>query len=92
MCLGKELQLNLIELPKAERLRKGPEGFMAWIDYFEHWQEEARMNQINYPPVQRALEQLQVLSQDAEARQMAEARERALRDEISELKIGRAHV
>ena len=47
------------------------------------------MNQISYPPVQEALAYLKALSGDEEARRLAFVRERALRDEISELQGAR---
>lgn len=47
------------------------------------------MNQITYPPVQQALAHLKNLSADDEARRLAFVRERALRDEISELQGAR---
>ncbi len=41
------------------------------------------------PPVQRALEKLRALSADAEARYWAEAREKAIKDEVSLLEEAR---
>ena len=43
------------------------------------------MQQIDYPPVQKALERLRGLSADAEIQRLAFVRERALRDERNEL-------
>ena len=83
--LGDELQLNIIELPKADRLGLAQKSLRAWVSFFEHWQEESTMNQIVYPPVQQALERIRELSADAETRRLAFVRERALHDEISEL-------
>lgn len=87
--LGRELQLNIIELPKADRLGMGSADLAAWVAYFKHWREETTMNQITYPPVQQALTHLRALSADDEARRLAFVRERALRDEISELQGAR---
>ena len=42
-----------------------------------------------YPPVQRALEKLRELSADAEARYWAEAREKAIKDEVTLLEEAR---
>ena len=83
--LGDELQLNLIELPKADRLAAGAPALAAWVTFLEHWQEKQRMQQIDYPPVQQALERLRGLSADAEIQRLAFVRERALRDERNEL-------
>jgi predicted transposase/invertase (TIGR01784 family) len=81
--LGRELQLNIIELRKADRLGQLPERLSAWIAYFEHWREESTMSTHAYPPVQRAIEKLRALSGDEEARYWAEARAKALSDEAS---------
>ena len=43
------------------------------------------MNQLSYPPVQEALRQLKDLSADNDTQQRAQMRERALRDEVTEL-------
>ena len=47
------------------------------------------MQQIDYPPVQKALQRIRDLSADAETRRLAFVRERALRDERSELRTAR---
>ncbi len=87
--LGRELQMNIIELRKAERLGQLPERLSAWIAYFEHWREDMTMSTHPDPPVQRALEKLRALSADAEARYWAEAREKAIKDEVSLLEEAR---
>jgi predicted transposase/invertase (TIGR01784 family) len=66
--LGRELQLNIVELRKADRLGQLPERLSAWIAYFEHWREDTTMSTHTYPPVQRAIEKLRALSADEEAR------------------------
>jgi predicted transposase/invertase (TIGR01784 family) len=98
--LGPELELHLIELPKARRLRRlGYEPALAgalgaWIDFFEHWNDEERMAGIDEPAVRQALVRLHDLSADEEARRMAFVRMRALRDErairLGEREAGRA--
>jgi hypothetical protein len=55
----------------------------------EHWQEESRMAQIDYPPVQQALMRVRELSADEETRRLAFVRERALRDEREALQAAR---
>jgi predicted transposase/invertase (TIGR01784 family) len=90
--IGNELQLNLIELPKADRLGlKHPtqSALSAWVALMEHWQEEDAMTEIAYPPVQQALGILKNLSADEEARRLALVRERALLNEITELNAAR---
>jgi flagellar biosynthesis/type III secretory pathway protein FliH len=47
------------------------------------------MAAIAYPPVQQALEHIKALSADAETRRLAFVRERALHDEVSELRAAR---
>ena len=47
------------------------------------------MAAIAYPPVQQALEHIKALSADAETRRLAFVRERALHDEVSELRAER---
>jgi predicted transposase/invertase (TIGR01784 family) len=93
--LGGELQLNIIELSKADRLIKAGKvldqsahvttALAAWVLYFEHWKEENIMNQIAYPPVKEALKQLTALSADEKTRRLADMRERALMAERTEI-------
>ena len=100
--LGDELELNLIELPKADRMAgigdsqfwggasaPLPAALAAWVTFMEHWQEESRMEQIDYPPVQQALMRVRELSADEETRRLAFVRERALRDEREALQAAR---
>jgi len=87
--LGRELQLNIVELTKADRLGQLPERLSAWIAYFEHWQEETRMSRLSHPPVQKAIGKLRAMSADEEERYWAEAREKALRDEVTLLAVAR---
>ena len=91
VVLTSSLQLHLIELPKADRLRSAaqPAILADWIAYFEHWQEDRIMNAITHEPIRQAMQQLQDLSADEEAQRLAFVRERALRDEKSELKAAR---
>jgi predicted transposase/invertase (TIGR01784 family) len=89
VCVGREIQLNIIELPKADRLGVAAGDLAAWVAYFKHWQEEAAMNQIIHPPVRQALANLKMLSGNDDTRRLAFVRERALRDEISELQGAR---
>lgn len=102
VLLGSELQLNIVELRKADRLSMAgkPHGrnakktispaLAAWILYFQHWQEDSIMNQIDYAPVRQALAQLHALSADEETRLMAERRELALIAERTEIEAALA--
>ncbi|HAA44782.1 MAG TPA: hypothetical protein DCE28_04665, partial [Halomonas sp.] len=83
VSLGNVLQMNLIELNKADRLGL-PEGpLRAWITFFKHWQEELTMANVAHEPVKRAMSRIRELSADEETRRLAFVRERALRDEVS---------
>ena len=86
VTLGEELQLNLLELRKADRLQQISGALADWIALFRHWQEEDIMGQIADEPVRTALDKLKTLSNDDEARRLAFLRERALLDERSLLK------
>lgn len=86
VLLGKELQLNLVELKKADRLGLAPGPLEAWVTFFEHWQEELTMANIAYEPVKTALSTIKHLSADEETRRLAFVRERAVRDELTLLK------
>ena len=89
VLLGHELQLNLIELRKADRLGT-PTGALAdWIALFKHWNEEQAMSQIADDCVRAAREKLVSLSADKETRRLAFVRERALRDERTLLREAR---
>ena len=79
------LQLHLLELPKAPDESPVGSTLAAWVAYFEHWQEEEVMTHIQHAPVREAMNRLQALSADEEAKRYAFERERALRDEISAL-------
>ena len=52
-----------------------------WITLFEHGQKDNTKQNVEYAPVQQALDRLKGLSADAETRQRAWVRERALLDE-----------
>lgn len=87
--LGNQLQFNLIELKKADRLGVEHTAMRAWIQCFEHWQEDEIMSNITHPPVQEALERLQDISANEQARWDALSREMALLDEKYFTKLAR---
>ena len=82
--LGDELQLNIIEMRKADRLKLAPPELADLLTFFEHWKEESIMSQIESAPIQQALAQLKALSADAATREIAWNRQRALISEITE--------
>ena len=75
VVMGNELQLNIIELKKADRLRAMPGPGGDWINFFEHWQEDAVMANVTHEPVKKAMGSIRQLSADEEAQRLAEARE-----------------
>ncbi len=86
--LGDELQLNILELKKADQLKETDntlisEALSNWITFFEHWQEEALMANIYHAPIQKAMHRIKQLSADENAKRLAFVRERALHDEAS---------
>ena len=83
------LQLNLLELKKADRLDVAPSPLRDWVTFFRYWHEEATMADIRHEPVQEALEHVRILSANDRERRLAFVRERALRDEVSFLKEAR---
>lgn len=83
VSLGNILQMNLIELNKADRLGVPKGALRAWITFFKHWQEELTMANIAHEPVKKAMSRIRELSADEETRRLALVRERALRDEVS---------
>lgn len=88
--LGEELQLNVLELPKADRLLAAGGSVLAdWVAWFEHWQEDERMSHITHEPILQAQDYLNALSAKDEERRLAFVRERAMRDEETELKLAR---
>ncbi|MFB6260695.1 MAG: hypothetical protein ABEJ96_05085, partial [Thiohalorhabdaceae bacterium] len=89
VTLGNELQLNLVELKKADRLGHAFGPLAAWVTFFEHWREDSRMAEINHAPVQEAVSRVRELSADEEARRLAFVRERALHDEATLLRQAR---
>ena len=87
--LGHIMELNIVELRKAERLGQLPERLSAWIAYFEHWNEDKVMNNLAHPPIQKAHAKLRAMSADEQERYWAESRARALSDEVTMLNAAR---
>ena len=72
---GDEQQIHLV-VRFIIFLGAGNPALAAWVAFLEHWQEERRMQQIDYPPVQQALQRIRDLSADEETRRLAFVRER----------------
>jgi hypothetical protein len=88
-------------IPVLTKLIKFKMGFPAMLKrvteayamqglLFEHWQEDSKMQTIDYPPVQQALDRLKGISADAETRRQAFVRERALLDEATAINAATA--
>ena len=63
-----------------------------WVRFFNNAEQETEktvMEHYTNPNIHKAFRALQALSADDEARQLAETRERALSDEVSELNAAR---
>jgi len=80
VVLGHELQLNIVELRKADRLGVYSKELKAWIRFIEHWQDEAGLQNLAYEPVSRAMGKLREISADEKERWIALSRERAEMD------------
>ncbi|EIC23720.1 Rpn family recombination-promoting nuclease/putative transposase [Thiorhodovibrio frisius] len=88
-CLEDTIEVNIVELRKADRLGQLPERLSAWIAYFEHWKEDDVMNNLAHAPVQKAHAKLRAMSAVEEECYWAEARDRALSDEVTMLNAAR---
>ena len=74
------LQMNLIELGKADRLGLASDSVSTWIKFFKHWREENVMADIDYEPVKTAYGSIKKLSADEVAHRLAFVREIAIHD------------
>ena len=92
VCLGDQLELHLIELPKADRLGLAAQqeaDLAAWVSFLKHWQDEGHMSTLNSPAVEEAMQELKRISADEDERYRALARERALSDAVTDRNAAR---
>ncbi len=94
ICLTDDLVLHVVEMPVFERTNPEdvPPELGEWIRFLnnaENETEETVMENYANPNIHKAYFALKALSADEEARQRAETRERALKDEVSELNAAR---
>ncbi len=94
ISLTDDLVLHVVEMPVFERTRPEnvPPELAEWIRFFnnaENETEETVMKNYANPHIHKAHCALKALSADEETRQRAETRERALKDEVSELNAAR---
>lgn len=93
--LTDHLSAYVFELPTFEkkiRTAQWGDTMYEWLHFFTHAPEEDEemvRTQYTDPSVQKAFHVLEKLSADDETRYQAEARERALRDRVSELSAAR---
>jgi predicted transposase/invertase (TIGR01784 family) len=86
LALTDDLSLHIFELPGIEPLFQNREidGLLEWLHFFSHPQSEgenAMTAQYQNPMINRALDSLRALSADQKTRELAERREKALKDE-----------
>jgi predicted transposase/invertase (TIGR01784 family) len=86
LALTDDLSLHIFELPGIENLFQNREtdGLLEWLHFFSHPQpegENAMTAQYQNPMINRALDSLRALSADEKTRELAERREKALKDE-----------
>lgn len=89
-----DLSLHVFDLPAIERIatEKQNDDLVEWLRFFNRANEEGEDEmQENYqnPMIRRAYEGLKALSADEKTRELAERRERALKDEVSSLNAAR---
>jgi predicted transposase/invertase (TIGR01784 family) len=90
ICLTEDMVLHVIELPTFERMSENTEQntFSEWVRFISRADsetEETMRENYSNPNVLKAYHALESLSEDEKARLRTEMRERALRNEISEL-------
>ncbi|WP_157666721.1 PD-(D/E)XK nuclease family transposase [Bordetella genomosp. 13] len=83
------LQLHVVELPKAERVRTGFPPLDAWVACLRHNLNEDVMNRITYPPVREALWDLESMCSEEELRIRAMLREIGEMDHQAEMQYER---
>ena len=86
LALTDDLSLHIFELHGIENLFRNREadGLLEWLHFFGRSRSEgenAMIVQYRNPMVNRALDRLRALSADEKTRELAERRERALKDE-----------
>lgn len=84
--LNDDLSLHIFELPGIERHMRMEQSddIMGWLHFFNHAHMEggdAMKAHYNNPMIHRAIDALKALSADEKTRELAERREKALKDE-----------
>jgi predicted transposase/invertase (TIGR01784 family) len=76
--LGPAMEMHIIELAKAERLRGLPPALSDWIICLLHSPRESIVNKITHPPALEAMQHLETLLTDEQLMHQAFYREMAL--------------
>ncbi|MFS0874034.1 MULTISPECIES: Rpn family recombination-promoting nuclease/putative transposase [Paenibacillus] len=90
LTLIDDIEIHFLELPKLDDVIPSQGGLENWLLFLKgvdttHW-EVLKMNE---PGLEKAMDTLQFLSQDSEARRLYEARQKYLHDEASMLEGAR---
>jgi predicted transposase/invertase (TIGR01784 family) len=89
--LTDDMAIHIFELPKFEKIGKvgrPKDAMREWLHFFNHAHEEDKIMRASYyknPAIHKAFNILETLSADEKNRMLAEIREKALRNERSEL-------
>ncbi|MDR2215154.1 MAG: Rpn family recombination-promoting nuclease/putative transposase, partial [Nevskiaceae bacterium] len=78
---GQSLQLHIIELSKAHRLRGLPPGLTDWITCLLHSPHEEVMSQITHPPAKEAMRHLETMRTDEQSQEEAFYRHMAVKED-----------
>jgi predicted transposase/invertase (TIGR01784 family) len=82
-----DMEIHLIELPKFEKqLKDLIDGFDQWLYLFRNASNldpQSPPLELTLPAVKRVLKELQIMSQTEQERILYDAREKAIRDEVS---------
>ncbi|QTA81935.1 Putative transposase, RpnA-like [Desulfonema limicola] len=92
LSLTDDISLHIFELPGIEYSIKHRDKMQEWMYFFNHAHEEGENTmEANYsnPMIKKAYDALQFLSADEKARDLAERREKALKDEAMFLEEAR---
>ena len=89
LLLTDDIQIHIFELPKFEKFgdKQLEDSINEWLRFFNHSYKEDKAMRTSYknPAIQKAFKMLEILSADEETRRLAEMREKALKNERSEL-------
>ena len=79
--LTDQMALFIFELPKFKTVTSDP--LSQWLHFFNHNHNSGEPSMYTHPPVQRAYKLLEEISTDIKTRELADIRERALKNEVT---------